>query len=88
MIQLTTLLCGASLLSTLTVKLMAGIRSRSLAICIVYLDLEDMTSGQGHEKTFGHGQQFCEEVSSKLPANNYKGSRQRFWPCVVICGIL
>ena len=36
------------------------------------LDLEDMTLGQGHDTTLGHGQQLCEILSkSNLTVVNY-----------------
>ena len=42
-----------------------------MAMSALYLnlDLKDTTSGKGHDKHLGHGQQLCEKVSSLSRSN-------------------
>ena len=42
------------------------------------IDIRDMTLGQSHDTTLGHGQQLCELYRSNIAVKSYG----RFWVCV------
>ena len=59
-------------------------RTQILGMCRCDLDLGDMTLGQGHDTSLGHGQQLCEILSrSNLVVRSYGQDKDFWYMCTV-----